>query len=82
MSPNPSCQPCLSDEIRLHLLYSLLIMLNVTVLRIQCRMSFYPSLYREDLILVLLYTNVISNPSVMTIRRSQYNESCIKRKPN
>ena len=40
MSPNPSYQPCLSDEIRLHLLYSLLIMLNVTVGPIHCRVSF------------------------------------------
>ena len=39
------CQPCLSDEIRLYLLYSLLNIWNVTVGPIHRRMSFYPTLY-------------------------------------
>ena len=37
-------------------------MLKVTVGPIHCCMSFYPCLYREDLILVLFYTNIFSFP--------------------
>lgn len=54
-------------------------MLKVTVGPIHCCMSFYPCLYREDLILVLFYTNIFFIPSVTTIRRSQYSGPCIKR---
>ena len=73
-----SCQPCLLDEIRLQSLYSLLIMWKVTIGPIYYRMSFYPSLYREDLIVVLLYSNIIFIPSVSPIRKTQYSESYIK----
>ena len=73
----PSCQPCLLVEIRLHFLYSLLLMWNVTIGPIDCRMSFNSSLYREDLIFLLLYTNIIFIPSVTPIRRSQYSESTV-----
>ena len=68
------CQPCLSDEIRLYLLYSLLNIWNVTVGPIHRRMSFYPTLYREDLIFVLLYRNIIFIPSVTPFRGSLYSE--------
>ena len=67
-------QPCLSDEIRLYLLYSLLNIWNVTVGPIHRRMSFYPTLYREDLIFVLLYRNIIFIPSVTPFRGSLYSE--------
>ena len=73
----PSCQPCLSDEIRLHLLYSLLNMWNVTVGPVDCRMGFYLSLYREDLIFVLRCMNIIFIASITPIRLSQYSESTV-----
>ena len=49
-------------------------MWNITVGAIHCRMSFNRSLYREDLIFVLRYTNIIFIPSVTPIRRSHYSE--------
>ena len=52
-------------------------MWNVTVGPFHCRMSFYLRLYPEDLIFVLLYTNIILIPSIMPIRRSQYSESTV-----
>ena len=53
-------------------------MWKVTVGPIYYRMSVYPSLYREDLIVVLLYTNFIFIPAVSPIRKTQYIESYIK----
>ena len=52
-------------------------MWNVTIGPIDCRMSFNSSLYHEDLIFLLLYTNIIFIPSVTPIRRSQYSESTV-----
>ena len=52
-------------------------MWKVTVGPIYYRTSFHPSLYREDLIVVLLYTNIIFIPSVSPIRKTQYSESYI-----
>ena len=52
-------------------------MCNVTVGPFHCRMSFYLSLYPEDIIFVLLYTNIIFIPSITPIRRSQYSESTV-----
>ena len=47
----PLAKPCLSDDIRLLLLYSIPIMLNITVRPLHCRMNFY-RLHRVDLMLV------------------------------
>ena len=75
---SPSCQPCVLVEIRLHVLYSLLLMWNVTIGPIHCRLNFNRSLYGEDLTFVLLNTNIIFIPSVTPIRRSQYSESTVR----
>ena len=47
---------------RLHLLYSMSIMLSVNVGPIHRRTSLHPRFYREDLIFFLLYTNIFLFP--------------------
>ena len=50
-------------------------MFNVTVGPIHCRISFYSSFLHEDLIFVLLYTNIIYVFSVTPTRRSRDNKN-------